>query len=134
LGLQQFFAKANEADVLNKVSNLNALNEVPSFRRRVMTGFLTNASNPKGIVFMVAVLPNFINSHAPILPQLTILAVTMVFVDTTVMHGYAFLASSLQRWMRHPKAQNIQNKLFGSVLVLVGTSLFFVKRDASVVV
>ena len=142
LGLQQFFSKVNEGDVLNQVKQVAAaseapkevLSEVSSIRRRVLTGFLTNASNPKGIVFMVAVLPNFINSQAPVLPQLTILALTMVFVDTSVMHGYALLAASLQRWMRHPKAQNIQNKLFGSVLILVGASLFFVKRDASVVV
>jgi hypothetical protein len=36
-----------------------------SFGKRVMTGFLTNATNPKGIIFMVAVLPQFISKDAP---------------------------------------------------------------------
>ena len=31
------------------------------FGKRVLTGFLTNATNPKGIIFMVAVLPQFIS-------------------------------------------------------------------------
>lgn len=129
LGLQQFFSKQTG----NAQLSLEAKSNCPSLAQRILTGFLTNASNPKGIVFMVAVLPNFINSQAPLLPQLGILALTMVFVDTSVMHAYALLAASLQQWMRHPKAQTMQNRVFGSVLMMVGASLFFVKREATVV-
>lgn len=130
LGVTQFFSKP-QASVVEQ--DTDAETHVPSFRRRVLTGFLTNASNPKGIVFMVAVLPNFINSQAALLPQLAILAITMVVIDTTVMHSYALLASSLQNLMRDVKAQRIQNRAFGAVLVLVGASLFFVKRDTNVI-
>jgi homoserine/homoserine lactone efflux protein len=100
----------------------------PTFGRRVVTGFLTNATNPKGIIFMVAVLPQFISQDAPVLPQLAILGVTMVSIDTTVMHGYALLASSMQRWFRDPRAVKMQNRFFGAVLMVIGTLLFFVKR------
>ncbi len=130
LGVTQFFSTPQASVV---VQDANAEAHIPSFRRRVLTGFLTNASNPKGIVFMVAVLPNFINSQAALLPQLTILAVTMVVVDATVMHSYALLAASLQNWMRDVKAQRMQNRVFGAVLVLVGASLFFVKRESSAI-
>jgi homoserine/homoserine lactone efflux protein len=99
----------------------------PTFGRRVLTGFLTNATNPKGIIFMVAVLPQFIAQDAPVLPQLAILGATMVTIDTTVMHGYALLASSMQRWFRDPRAVRMQNRFFGAVLVVVGALLFFVK-------
>lgn len=131
LGLNQFFSQTQSKESLQNQSE-GDVSHVPSFRRRVLTGFLTNASNPKGIVFMVAVLPNFIDSRAALLPQLTILAITMVIVDTVVMHSYAFLAASLQNLMRDAKAQRLQNRLFGAVLVMVGASLFFVKREASV--
>lgn len=100
----------------------------PSFGRRVLTGFLTNATNPKGIIFMVAVLPQFISKDAPVLPQLAILGVTMVTIDTSVMHGYAFLAASMQRFFRDARAVKIQNRVFGGVLIVVGALLFFVKR------
>jgi homoserine/homoserine lactone efflux protein len=103
----------------------------PSFRQRVLTGFLTNATNPKGIIFMVAVLPQFIAKEAPLLPQLAILGVTMVTIDSLVMHGYATLAASMQRLFRDPRAMRIQNRFFGAVLVLVGSMLFFVKRAAA---
>jgi homoserine/homoserine lactone efflux protein len=132
LGVTQFFSKP-QASLVAQGDEVGAAAHIPSFRRRVLTGFLTNASNPKGIVFMVAVLPNFINSQAALLPQLTILAVTMVVVDATVMHSYALLAASLQNWMRDVKAQRMQNRVFGAVLVLVGASLFFVKRESSAI-
>lgn len=100
----------------------------PSFGRRVATGFLTNATNPKGIIFMVAVLPQFIAKDAPLLPQLAILGVTMVTIDSIVMHGYAGLAASMQGYFRDPRAVRKQNHFFGGVLMLVGAALFFVKR------
>lgn len=101
------------------------------FGKRVLTGFLTNATNPKGIIFMVAVLPQFISQAAPLLPQLLILGVTMVTIDTAVMHGYALLASSMQRFFRDAGAVKKQNRFFGGVLMLVGGALFFVKRGAN---
>lgn len=96
--------------------------------QRCMTGFLTNATNPKGIVFMVAVLPQFIDHDRPLWLQLLVLAVTMVAVDLVVMHGYAFAASRLQRFFRNQSAMKIQNRFFGGVLMLVGAGLFFFKR------
>ena len=104
---------------------------VPSFGRRVLTGFLTNATNPKGIIFMVAVLPQFISQRAPLLPQLLILGATMVGIDLIVMHGYALLAASMQRWFRDARAVKKQNRFFGGVLMFMGGALFFVKRGAA---
>jgi homoserine/homoserine lactone efflux protein len=65
-------------------------------RKKFVSGFLTNVTNPKGIVFMVAVLPQFLTNDRPLWIQLLVLAVTTVAVDTTVMHGYAFAASRLR--------------------------------------
>ena len=104
---------------------------VPSTRERVLTGVFTNLSNPKGIVFMVAVLPQFIDPNQSLALQLLILCLTMNAVDTVVMHGYAYLASRLQQLMRSAKAQRNQNRVFGGVLMLMGTSLLLVRRAAA---
>ncbi|WKB53971.1 LysE family transporter [Eleftheria terrae] len=100
-----------------------------SARRRFLTGALTNATNPKGIVFMVAVLPQFIDPAGPLGLQLLILGATMTAVDLVVMHGYALLAANLQRWLRSERAGRWQNRCFGGVLMLVGAALFFVRRQ-----
>ena len=124
LGISQWRSK----DASGPTASAAGLAAHPPFGKRVLTGFLTNATNPKGIIFMVAVLPQFISKDAPLLPQLLILGVTMVVIDSTVMHGYALLASSMQRLFRDARAMRIQNRFFGAVLVVVGSMLFFVKR------
>lgn len=101
-----------------------------SVRQRVVRGFITNVTNPKGIVFMVAVLPQFIDPQRPMALQLLILLITTVAVDLVVMHGYAWLASSLQAWMRGARAKVLQNRVFGGVLMAMGASLLLVRRTA----
>ena len=100
------------------------------WQRRFATGFLTNATNPKGIIFMVAVLPQFLTDARPLWLQLLVMAATSVVIDLTVMHGYALGASSLRRLMQSPRAQRNQNRVFGGVLMAVGAGLFFVRRGA----
>lgn len=99
-------------------------------RSRLLLGFLTNVTNPKGIVFMVAVLPQFIDPQRPLWLQLLVLLVTTVAVDVVVMHGYAFLASRAQRWLATARARRAQNRVFGGVLMAMGASLFMIKRAA----
>lgn len=102
--------------------------KLPSLRQRFMTGFFTNATNPKGILFMVAVLPQFLNPHAALAPQLALMSATLLGVDVLVMHSYAGSASVLRRWMQGPAAQRWQNRVFGGVLMAMGLTLFFVQR------
>jgi homoserine/homoserine lactone efflux protein len=126
LGFSQWRAKVH----VNAAQKAAAV-AVPPARKRFLTGFLTNATNPKGIIFMVAVLPQFITHNAPLLPQLLILAVTMCCIDLVVMHSYAFLASSMQRFFRDASAVKKQNRVFGGLLMAVGAALFFVKRGGA---
>lgn len=128
LGVMQWRARSGPSADPGTGASAPALPAHPSLGRRVLTGFLTNATNPKGIIFMVAVLPQFISRDAPLLPQLAILGVTMVTIDTIVMHGYAFLAASMQRFFRDERAVRKQNRFFGAVLIAMGGLLFFVKR------
>ena len=107
-----------------------AHSSLPSARERFLTGFFTNVTNPKGIVFMVAVLPQFLDPTRALWLQLLILLVTTVLVDLVVMHGYAFLASRMQRWLATARARRAQNRVFGGVLMAMGASLLLVKRAA----
>lgn len=101
-----------------------------SVRQRVALGALTNATNPKSIVFNVAVLPQFIDPQGPLALQLAILMATSVGVDLIVMHGYAALAARLSAWMRSVRARRAQNRVFGGVLMAMGASLLMVDRVA----
>ncbi|CRM64908.1 homoserine/homoserine lactone efflux protein [Pseudomonas sp. FH4] len=80
-------------------------------------GFLVNASNPKALVFMLAVLPQFVNPQAPLLIQYLILGATMIGVDMIVMAGYTGLASKVLRLLRTPKQQKRVNRTFAGLFV-----------------
>lgn len=127
LGVNQWRARVEVVHATEAAATMQA----PPMSRRFLTGFLTNATNPKGIIFMVAVLPQFITHDAPLLPQLLILGMTMCAVDLVVMHSYAFAASTMQRYFRDPKWLKSQNRFFGGILMAIGTALFFVKRSPS---
>ena len=45
------------------------------------------------------------------------------------MHGYAWLAQSMQRFFRDARSVKAQNRFFGGMLMLMGGALFFVKRS-----
>ncbi|NMY08698.1 LysE family transporter [Pseudomonas veronii] len=80
-------------------------------------GFLVNASNPKALVFMLAVLPQFVNPQAPLLIQYLVLGATMISVDMIVMAGYTGLASKVLRLLRTPKQQKRMNRTFAGLFV-----------------
>ncbi|MFZ6722072.1 LysE family transporter [Undibacterium sp. Ji49W] len=129
LGINQWRARVDVVNEAEADTESVASTQAPAMSKRFLIGFLTNATNPKGIIFMVAVLPQFISHDAPLLPQLLILGVTMCAIDLVVMHGYAYAASSMQRYFRDPKWLKSQNRFFGGILMAIGTALFFVKRS-----
>ena len=126
LGLRQWRAP------LGALSDDGALapGPTPTVRQRVALGLFTNATNPKGIVFMVAVLPQFIAPTRALAPQLLVLLATTITVDLIVMHGYALLAASLRGWLNSARAQRTQNRIAGAVLMAMGASLAFIGRVA----
>ena len=78
----------------------------------VLNGFLVNMSNPKAIVFLLAVLPQFLDLSKPQLIQYVVMAVTMISIDLIVMAGYTGLAAKVLRLLKSPKQQKILNRTF----------------------
>ena len=86
-------------------------------------GLLVNLSNPKAIVFIAALTPQFVDPARPQALQFLIIGLTMCCVDTLVMSCYALLAARLARWLHAPNAWRAQNRLFGGIFVGAGVLL-----------
>ena len=86
-------------------------------------GLLVNLTNPKAIVFMAALTPQFIDPNRPQLPQFLIIALTMCVTDTIVMSGYALLASRLGAWLHDARARRAQDRFFGGLFIGAGALL-----------
>lgn len=78
----------------------------------ILHGFLVNMSNPKAIVFLLAVLPQFLDLSKPQWIQYVIMAVTMIMIDLIVMAGYTGLAAKVLRLLKSPKQQKYMNRTF----------------------
>ena len=106
--------------------------DAPALSRKqlVMRGWAINATNPKGTVFMLAVVPNFIDLAHPLAPQYAIIAASLSFTDLVVMAGYVALASRVLRALREPHHVKIMNRCFGGLFVVAGTLLATFRRSA----
>lgn len=76
--------------------------------------------NPKGIIFFVAFVPQFIVPSAPFLEQATILVTTFLVLDVLNSTAFALLASTARRRLREARVQRIVNRTGGSLLVGAG--------------
>ena len=94
----------------------------------VMRGWGISAVNPKGTVFMLAVVPNFIDLTHPLLAQYLVIALSLAFADLVVMAGYVALASRVLRALNEPHHVRIMNRCFGSLFVVAGTLLASFRR------
>lgn len=82
--------------------------------------YLVTALNPKGIIFFVAFLPQFIDPSAAAAQQLWILAVTFVVMAALNALLYAVFAASARRALTSPRAQRGFNLAGGSLLSAAG--------------
>jgi homoserine/homoserine lactone efflux protein len=80
-------------------------------------------ATPLSLVIMLAVLPQFINPHAPLASQYATIAITMVCVDLLVMAGYTGLAARVLRLLRAPSQQRRMNRTFAALFVGAATFL-----------
>ena len=94
----------------------------------VMRGYLVNATNPKGLVFFLAVLPQFVVPTAPLMPQYLAIGATMVGVDLVVMGLYTALSVRLLKWMHTPRKQTVVNRVFSGLFAAAAVVLSLVRR------
>jgi len=124
LGIQQWRAPA--APLVARDEGAGQM----STRTLILRGWTINAVNPKGTVFLIAVLPQFVDTTQPLLAQYLVIGATFGLVEFCVMSGYAALASKVLGLFRTPRQMRGMNRVFGSLFVLAGAFLATFKRVA----
>lgn len=85
-----------------------------------LQGLLVNLTNPKAVVFIAALVPQFLDPARSQWLQFVVIGGTMCSIDIIVMSCYALLASHLSHWLRDAPALRLQNRLFGGIFVGAG--------------
>lgn len=126
LGIQQWRAPAEP------MVAADAAGAAAQVRRRelVLRGWMVNTVNPKGTVFLLAVVPQFLALAEPLAPQYGVIALTLGFTDLVVMAGYTALAARVLSALRQAHHIRLLNRSFGALFVGAGALLATFKRSA----
>jgi homoserine/homoserine lactone efflux protein len=125
LGVAQWRTAAASMDAASTAGDLSG-----SRRQLLLRGLLVNATNPKGIVFMLAVLPQFIDPAQPQLAQYLACGATLACTDLVAMMAYTYFAAKVLRLLREPRQIRFMNRTFGGLLMAFGALLATFKRAA----
>lgn len=99
-------------------------------RRILLHAWLVTALNPKGIVFFIAFLPQFVSPSAPVAPQLFLLGATFVVLAIFNALAFALAASAVRERFRRPSTLALAQRIGGSVLIAAGLATAAVHRSA----
>ena len=120
LGLKSLWAAAPDTPALD-------LTRGADIASALRDGFAVQLSNPKAVVFFTAILPPFIDPARPVLPQLTLLGVTMIAMDVIAMSFYGLAGGTLAKTLTRPIARRAFSAFVG-VLLLIAAALIVFRR------
>ena len=80
-------------------------------------------SNPKAIVFLTALFPQFIHTGRPLVPQFALLITTLMLLSFGFLMTYAILAHQARAWLGSAKRVKRVNRASGSIFIGFGALL-----------
>lgn len=82
-------------------------------------GLVVSLSNPKALVYIVALLPPFVRPGLPIAPQLVVLGAVAIAIDLVVGTAYIIAGSRIARALAQPQVHRRFNRGVGTIFVLL---------------
>jgi threonine/homoserine/homoserine lactone efflux protein len=99
--------------------------QTPSHRRFLLQGFMVGASNPKTVVFLVAILPLFVNrADGSLSGQILLLGLVFSAIALVCDNAWALFAGTARAWFaRSPRRLELIGGIGGLAIVAVGARL-----------
>ncbi len=119
LGLKLIFRKGADFSTMK-----NQLLSTDFSSRKIFLQALGVAlSNPKAIVFLTALFPQFINAEEALIPQFSMLIATLMISSFLFLMCYALIAHKVKTWLIKPDKIKTANLASGSVFIGFGILL-----------
>ena len=84
---------------------------------------MVGISNPKDLIFFIALFPSFINASLPQIDQYVVLACTWFVIDCTSMFMYAGIGSKISPWLSKASTMQLVHRTVGSLFIVLGSAL-----------
>ncbi|WP_309376459.1 LysE family translocator [Rhodoferax sp.] len=125
IGLRHVFGHASALKpTVDTTSDTSAPKPLALYRE----AFLMAATNPKPILFLTALFPQFISAHAPLLPQFFVLTGIYMALSFVCLLGYAMVAVRARKVLLRPNFAKWVNRVVGSVFISFGAALLALRR------
>lgn len=85
-------------------------------------------SNPKALLYFVALLPQFVDPAKPVAMQMLVFGLTCVALDVFAYSLYAWLGSKTRRFSANAGFVKASNRAAGGLLMVAGALMATVKR------
>ena len=97
-----------------------------SRRKLFAQGFIVEFANPKALLYFAAILPQFVNIDAPILPQILIMGGVTVFIDITIYTIYGFAGERIAKSGIKSRGIRVLNGVAGAALLFAAFKMITV--------
>jgi homoserine/homoserine lactone efflux protein len=119
LGIRLFMTKNGQGSELHNEKCTAEFSAVRTF----IHAFGVAMSNPKAIVFLTALFPQFIDTANPVGPQFVILISTLMVMSFLFLLTYAILTHNARNLLSNPDRMEKFNRATGSVFIGFGVLL-----------
>ena len=119
LGLKIIFQRSSD---FNSIKDRLAPEDVSS-KKIFLQALAVALSNPKAIVFLTALFPQFIVINKALIPQFSVLIATLMFFSFFFLMSYALLTHRAKNWMTNSNRMKAVNRISGSIFIGFGLLL-----------
>ena len=124
LGIRQWIVRPDDADTRSGDTRGQAAARTTLYWQ----GFTVSASNPKAVLFFLALFPQFLVPASPRAMQLVVLGLTFLAMDGIALILYARFGARLRAWLVINNRVRWQGRISGSMLLVAAAYLSRTKR------
>ena len=85
--------------------------------------FFLSVTNPKPIIFFIALFPQFLDLNNAIIPQFFVMTGIFMLFSFTILCIYGFIAKSAKRWLKNENTMIWFHRITGGIFIVLGLSL-----------
>ena len=120
LGIKQWRSAGKSYEVnASEVSNKSVF----------VKGLVTTTFNPKSLIFIASILPQFIDVSRPLGLQFIMIVPTFLAITFIVTSCWALMAGKLSDFLKSQRAQKVVSRTSGGLVILAGVGLALARKS-----